>query len=88
LVLNQAFRKTGQTGLKSGPVFPLILRKLFQNFGFGTASYTSLYESKSIKFSDAFPAACRACWFLRQFLEVLYAKRDKLLALDLQAAGA
>jgi hypothetical protein len=30
--------KSGQIGLKSGPLFLLNLRLLFQNFSFGTAS--------------------------------------------------
>jgi hypothetical protein len=30
--------KSGLIGLKSGPLFPLNLRVLFQNFSFGTAS--------------------------------------------------
>jgi hypothetical protein len=32
--MNQALEKTGQTGLKSGPVFPLDLRKLCQKMNF------------------------------------------------------
>jgi hypothetical protein len=32
--LEQALGKTGKIGLKSGPVFPLNLRKLFQKLKF------------------------------------------------------
>jgi hypothetical protein len=44
--MEQALGKTGLIGLKSGPLFPLNLRLLFQNFSFGTASIKSASKNR------------------------------------------
>jgi hypothetical protein len=48
--MNQALGKTGQTGLKPGPVFPPDLRKPFRKLISGTASNKQFRGAKSSKF--------------------------------------
>jgi hypothetical protein len=50
MVLEQALGKTGQIGLKSGSVFPLNSRKLFQKLKFWNSLIYLLYpETKDVR---------------------------------------